>query len=59
MRKWNSKQEVFTLNLLRMEWHNFGPTFTSEMYNIKLGAEAMRKAIIKMHVWISNQRKPR
>lgn len=41
--------------LLKIKWHNFGPTFTLEMYNIKLCTETMREAIITVHVWIPNQ----
>ncbi len=55
-RKWSSKQKDFTIDLLRNEWQDFGPTFTveklNELHNIKISAETVRKAMIKAYVWI-------
>jgi len=56
--KWDTSKEIFAINLLKGEWHNFGPTFAAEklaeQFNIKISAEALRKCMIKAGVWTIN-----
>jgi len=48
---WDKAQEAFTINLLKTEWHDFGPTLTAEklfdIYRIKVSKETIRKAMIR------------
>ena len=48
--KWNSEYEKLLIDLLRSEWHGFGPTFATEklleLHSIKVSKEVVRQAMI-------------
>ena len=54
-RRWSAEQEAILLNLLRNEWHDFGPTFSAEklkeFYKIDISKETVRKVMIKNNLW--------
>lgn len=60
-KKWDSKQEKLAIDLLKSDWHDFGPTFTAEklfeLHGIKISEEAVRKSMIKHGLWVVNGRK--
>jgi len=61
-RKWNLGQEKFAIDLLKSEWHGFGPTFAAEklleLYDIKISEETLR-TLTKYGLWVINGRKIR
>ena len=58
-KKWDSKQEQLTIDLLKNDWHGFGPTFTAEklleLHGIKISEEVVRKSMIKHGLWEVNK----
>jgi transposase len=60
-RRWNLKQEQLLIELLKEEWHGFGPTFTAEkleeFHSIKVSKETVRKAMIRANIWNPKQKR--
>lgn len=59
--KWALENEQLVINLLKNEWHGFGPTFAAEklqeLYGIQTNRETLRNRMIKHGVWIAKGRK--
>jgi hypothetical protein len=69
-RRWCDAERSLAINLLRSDWHDFGPTFTAEklqeLKGITVSKETLRKAMIADGVWQAKkqrskyrQRRPR
>lgn len=62
-KKWDFKEEAFSINLLKTDWKDFGPTFASEKlaekFDIKISPETLRQSMIKNGIWRVNERKIR
>lgn len=60
-RKWDLKQEKFSIDLLKSQWKGFGPTFAAEklleLHGIKVSEETLRNRMIRHGLWIVNGRK--
>jgi len=60
-RRWNIKHEQLLIELLKGEWHDFGPTFATEkleeLHQIIVSREVVRKAMIKAGLWRAKQKK--
>ena len=59
--RWNSEEQMLTVDLLKSEWNGFGPTFVSEklndLKNIKVSAETVRQMMITKGFWVAGKRK--
>ena len=57
-KRWNPNKRMLAMDLLRGDWHGFGPTFAAEKlkeyYNVTVSNEALRKAMIREGLWHSN-----
>jgi hypothetical protein len=62
-RKWNSEDEAFSIELLKSEWHGFGPTYAAEklgeLHSINVCAETLRNSMIRSGLWIVKQNRPK
>jgi hypothetical protein len=60
-RRWNEKDAAFSLELLRSEWIDFGPTFAAEkleqLHGIKISRETLRNRMIEAGIWIRKKRR--
>ena len=60
-RRWNEKHESFLIELLRGDWHGFGPTFAAEkleeLHEIKVSKEVVRKAMIRASLWTPKRKR--
>lgn len=60
-KRWNSNERALTIDLLKSEWHGFGPTFVAEklkeLKNITISDETVRLAMIAEGLWVPGQRK--
>jgi hypothetical protein len=60
-RRWAEDEKKLTIDLLKSEWHGFGPTFTAEKLleqkNIKVSKETVRKAMIQAGLWDAKKKK--
>lgn len=54
-RRWDDKEKQITIDLLKSDWHGFGPKFTSEklaeLYKIKVDKETVRQAMMAAGIW--------
>ena len=61
--RWCEEERILTINLLRSDWHGFGPTFTAEklaeLENITVSKETVRQAMIAAGLWRSRSKKPK
>ncbi len=58
-RKWNQQHESIALDLLKGDWHDFGPTFAAEQLakqGIKVSSETLRKSMMQAGLWCAKQR---
>lgn len=59
--RWSVHEEKLAIDLLKSEWHGFGPTFAAEklleLYGIKVSEETLRNRMIKHGIWVVNGRK--
>jgi transposase len=60
-KRWSETERELMLELLRSDWHGFGPTFTAEkleeLHNIKISKETIRSVIIEAGIWQPNKKK--
>lgn len=58
-RRWSANKAAFVVDLLRSDWHGFGPTFTAELlakkYDIHVSKETLRQVMIKAGVWLGKK----
>jgi len=61
-RRWNSKEKALAIELLKSEWRGFGPTFAveklSELKNIRVSVETLRKVMIANGLWTPGRKRP-
>jgi len=54
-KRWNEGEKKLAIDLLKSEWHGFGPTFTAEklleLHDIKVSRETVRIAMINSGLW--------
>lgn len=54
-RRWDPQEKKLMVELLKEEWHEFGPTFTveklDEIYSIKISKESARTVMINEGLW--------
>jgi len=54
-KRWCEQEKALAIDLLRNDWHDFGPTFAAEklqeLKGIKVSKETLRKAMIGTGVW--------
>jgi hypothetical protein len=59
-KRWDPEQERLLVDLLKGEWHGFGPTFAAEkleeLHGIKVSREVVRKVMIRENLWQPKQR---
>ena len=59
--RWDEKEKETALDLLKVEWKGFGPTFASEQlkerFGIKISKETLRKEMNKQGLWKAKKRK--
>jgi hypothetical protein len=57
--RWDAKERELTVNLLRSDWHGFGPKFVSDklkdIHSIKVSKETIRQIMIKEGLWIAGK----
>jgi hypothetical protein len=60
-KRWNEREKAIAIDLLRSDWHDFGPTFTAEklkeLKNIIVSKETLRKAMINGGVWQAKRKR--
>jgi hypothetical protein len=60
-RRWNENDAIFSLNLLRSDWLDFGPTFAAEklasLHGITVSSETLRKKMIEEGIWVNKKRR--
>ena len=61
LRRWNHDERSLTIDLLRSEWRDFGPTFVAEklkeLKGITISDETVRKMMISEGLWIPGKRR--
>lgn len=61
VKRWREEEKKLTIELLKTDWHGFGPTFTAEKLkerkNIDVSKETVRKAMIEAGLWQPHQKK--
>ena len=54
-KRWCEQEKILAIDLLRNDWHDFGPTFAAEklqeLKGIKVSKETLRNAMIGAGVW--------
>ncbi len=60
-KRWCEQEKELTIELLKSEWHGFGPTFTAEklkeLKGIMISKETVRRAMIESNVWQARKSK--
>jgi transposase len=60
-KRWDSNERALTIDLLKSEWHGFGPTFVAEklkeLKGITISDETVRLAMIAEGLWVPGKRK--
>src|SRR4030042_5882861 len=53
--RWSQEERQLLIDLLKNEWHGFGPTFAAEkleeLHSIKISREVVRQAMIQENLW--------
>ena len=61
VRRWDDKEKQLTIDLLKSDWHGFGPKFTAEklkeLHKIKVDKETVRKAMMAAGIWQGKKRR--
>jgi len=61
LKRWNDGEKALAIELLKSDWHGFGPTYTAEklyeLKGIKVSEETVRKVMIAEGLWIVGKRK--
>ena len=59
--RWDEREKEITIDLLKVEWKGFGPTFASEQlkerFGIKISKETLRKEMNRQGLWEAKKRK--
>lgn len=60
-KRWCENEKAFAIDLLRSDWHDFGPSFAveklKEIEDIKISKETMRQVMIKAGIWQAKKKK--
>ena len=60
-KRWNERERAIAIDLLKSDWHGFGPTYTAEklkeLKRIHVSDETVRRMMITEGLWVAGKRK--
>jgi len=63
LKRWDNDERALAIELLKSDWHGFGPTYTAEklkeLKGITVSNETVRQMMIVERLWFAGKRKPK